>query len=89
MSGDSLSPIGESPIYPAYSGWFLAYHSPSQDAALISLSLAVLSPLSASSPGPVVLAPRTPAPFVDHDAASPVGVVTHKEWVVPPRPKVG
>lgn len=50
--------------------------------------VAISSPMSACSPGPPTLAPRAVS-VMSHDTPSPAGVVTHKEWVVPPRPKPG
>lgn len=50
--------------------------------------VAISSPMSACSPGPPTLAPRAVS-VMSHDTPSPAGVVTHKEWIVPPRPKPG
>ncbi|RPB03551.1 hypothetical protein L873DRAFT_1786963 [Choiromyces venosus 120613-1] len=50
--------------------------------------ISISSPLSASSPGPPALAPRA-ASVASNGAPAPNTIVTHKEWVVPPRPKPG
>ncbi|PWW72751.1 hypothetical protein C7212DRAFT_285781 [Tuber magnatum] len=50
--------------------------------------ISISSPSSASSPGPPTLAPRT-ASVASNGAATPNTIVTHREWVVPPRPKPG
>ncbi|KAG0125990.1 hypothetical protein HOY82DRAFT_615723 [Tuber indicum] len=50
--------------------------------------ISISSPLSASSPGPPALAPRASS-VVSNGAAAPNTIVTHREWVVPPRPKPG